>query len=151
MKFISLSLSFGIKDICTGKVPLEAVAGIVPGFQLNAQDSVAINELLVRYLPIYWYKFPQEAADTLNNLLDRGLILPPHPGGQNIASGHWMREEDYSPSMQLNYDHSCEGHNDGELADRMLNNHLKLYTDDVVKLLSEAAAISGAETIVQGS
>lgn len=136
MKFISLSLSFGIKDICTGKVPLEAVVGIVPGFQLDASDSVAINELLIRYLPVYWYKFPEKAADTLHYLLENDLVLPPHPGGQNIARGHWMRAEDYSPSMQLNYDHRCDSHNDGDLADRMLNNHLKMHTDEVVRLLN---------------
>ena len=148
MKFIGLSLSFCIKDICEGKVPLEAVAGIVPGFALNAADHVAVNELLIRYLPIYWYKYPEKASETLNQLLDSGRILPPHAGGQNIAHGYWMRAEDYLPSMRLNYDHSLENSNDGELADKMLNNHLKMYADSVAKLLNEAAAVSSAETII---
>jgi len=50
--------------------------------------------------------------------------------------------------MRLNYDHSIENSHDGELADKMLNNHLKMYADSVAKLLNEAAAVSSAETII---
>lgn len=117
-KLIGLSVSFCVKDICQGKIPLEAVQGIVPGFSFDNKEAV-----FERYKDIYWRAFPEQAR----RVLDALTIMPPHVGGQNIAAGYWMKAEDYRPDMPLNYDHA---RHIGLPQDQYLSNELKMNTEE---------------------
>ena len=94
-KVIGLSVSFGIQDICEGKVKLEDVAYIVPGFTVVQTPE----EIHGRYKDIYWRKYP-EALEVLkrvklvyinhHDLREEGIALA------NGPNGVWIGEEEFN-------------------------------------------------------
>lgn len=98
-KYIGLSLSFTIKDICENRVPMDAIEAIVPNFVID--ESNTLDDVFERYSESYWSKYKDRAREVLNSV----KLLPRHPGGVNIAAGHYILASKYSPSLTLNYDH----------------------------------------------
>lgn len=95
-KLIGLSLSFCIKDICERKISIEAVAGIVPNFDWKSTTLEAVHE---RYSQVYWKNYPERSWEVLKQI----KLLDRHPSDVNIADGHWILEENYSPQISLGY------------------------------------------------
>jgi hypothetical protein len=110
VKFIGLSLSLCVNDICEGRVPLDCVEGIVPGFVIGSENT--LEDVFDRYKDVYWSQYPDKAKEVLWAL----TLLTKHADGVNIAAGHWVRAEDYSPDL-VEFD------------------RLKLHTEDVSDLI----------------
>jgi hypothetical protein len=91
-KLIGLSVSFGIRDICEGKVKIEDVAYIVPGFTVVQTPE----EIHKRYLRIYWEKYP----NALEVLKQVKLIYISHlellKCGIAFANNPWISEEEFN-------------------------------------------------------
>lgn len=92
-KLVGMSLSFGVKDICEGKVLLEDVVGIVPAMHLNVQNT--LEDVFERYSEIYWSEYVDKAREVLFGenavkILERG-----HGHRFNISNGCWVTEEWY--------------------------------------------------------
>jgi hypothetical protein len=84
-KLVGLSLSFCVKHILEGKVPLKDVAFIVPGFKW---DNVPESERRPseNYYSIYWRDWDRATVDAL---LARLEIRGGREGGHNVAHGIW--------------------------------------------------------------
>ena len=79
-----------MQDIVEGRVPLDAVAGVVPNFNIGSDNS--LEDVCKRYEKTHWRANPKRSKEVLEEL----TILPKHPDFQFNGSGHWVREEDYT-------------------------------------------------------
>jgi hypothetical protein len=91
MKKIGLSLSFCVKDICTGKVAFDDVATIVTN--TCARDTVDWHRLTESYSRSYWSQIPSATA-LADRLRRMGKIVQPRlddPFHQHsINNGFWI-------------------------------------------------------------
>ena len=93
-KLVGLSVSFCVQDIVEGRVPLDDVAFVIPGFDITKTSR---DEVFAIYSQVYWDDYPDQARAVFSR-----LELRPHGNsGQNITFGRWMRLEDYRPDMDL--------------------------------------------------
>lgn len=95
MKYVGLSVSFCVKNICQGHVAIKDVVGIVPGMVLN--DNNTIWDVYDRYKDIYWKNY----AELARSVLEQVEILD-HPGHRpNVSNGVWLKAEDYNQTLDL--------------------------------------------------
>jgi hypothetical protein len=64
---IGLSVSFCVRDIAEGKVPLEEVDCIFSGTCARAQEDWDV--VIDRYKSVYWQKFPDKAESIIRTLI----------------------------------------------------------------------------------
>ncbi len=74
MKLIGLSLSFCVRDIASGSVPIEAVQHIVSGCSPINEEDVQ-NEILTPYLKSYWRGDQTGCLTVFNALRDSHRIM----------------------------------------------------------------------------
>lgn len=89
-KKIGLSLSFCVRDIAEGKIPLSDVEKIISSTKAENERDWA--EVAKRYLQVYWRDNPQECHKIFKTLLQEGKIVQPRLEGKqgpNISEGHW--------------------------------------------------------------
>ncbi len=87
---IGLSLSFCIKDIIEGRVPLSDVLRIEAG---TCATPERWPELMDEYAKVYWTKDPERAKRIATNLYRYGMIDQPRLRGEkpaNISDGWWI-------------------------------------------------------------
>lgn len=100
---IGLSLSFCIKDVLTGKMPVEAIDKIIAGTKY--EDDAAFDGVLDAYAEVYWTRDPERGKRIARNLHALGLIEQPRLTGDDppsIADGHWIpgpTEEGKRPTL----------------------------------------------------
>lgn len=90
-KYVGLSLSFCIKDICEGRVPLKDVEKIIAGTCAMSEHEWEL--LLNQYSEVYWRECKECALQAVEYLRSRHLIDQPRMRGEaahNIAAGHWI-------------------------------------------------------------
>jgi hypothetical protein len=94
---IGLSVSFCIRDIVDGKMPLSGVEKIIGG--TKALNDADWENVISRYQQVYWKKFPLRAAALCRWLVKAGKIEQPrcNPEGSQavpcIGQGHWVANE----------------------------------------------------------
>lgn len=104
-KLIGLSISFCVRDICEGRVSFDDVSFIIPGMDLNENNT--IWDVYERYKQSYWSKFPEQSRLVLERIEIRS-----HPGNRpNISAGCWMLEEDYNETLDLRHSEHLKFHN----------------------------------------
>ena len=74
MKLIGLSLSFCVRDIAAGNVPIEAVQHIVSACSPRNEAEVQ-NEILTSYLKSYWRADQQGCLTVFNELRESRRIM----------------------------------------------------------------------------
>jgi len=88
---IGLSLSFCVRDIANGVIPLEQVEKIVAA---TAAPTPAVwEELLESYKETYWDENPVECERIARYFWDNGKLEQPRLSGKeahNIAAGYWL-------------------------------------------------------------
>ncbi len=94
---IGLSISFCIRDIVNGVVPLTNVEKIIGGTAVSGEAEV--DDLIRRYCQAYWRKCPKKAEQVFRQLLAEGKIEQPRlvnrnhfPMLHNLV--HWVERED---------------------------------------------------------
>ena len=91
---IGLSLSFCVKDIIEGRVPLESVEKIISGTFFTDRDMFHTG-MKHGYCRTYWRHDPERAHRIAMDLWDAGKIDQPRSRGEtppNIAEGHWRND-----------------------------------------------------------
>jgi hypothetical protein len=86
--FLGLSLSFCIKDILSGHVDLSEVTEIISsttGFVENGQPGPNYDEIIDRYMQVYWIDF---SRDEIESLL--AIILPAITEEMHGLPGAWV-------------------------------------------------------------
>jgi len=93
---IGLSLSFCIRDIATGKVPIGDVEKLVVG--TKTPDDEAFESVLQQYCEYYWYECAEEAVEIARRLRAEGKIEQPRLENDdrfpNIAEARWVETEE---------------------------------------------------------
>lgn len=72
---IGLSVSFCIRDIVDGTIPLNSVEKIIGG--IVARTDREIDKLIEQYCNSYWSKYPEKAENVFRQLLAEGKIKQP--------------------------------------------------------------------------
>lgn len=96
-KYVGLSLSFCVKDILAGLVPIEMVAKIVCGFHFEAGDQLSERQI-ANYCETYWKKWQGKARPLLKELK---IEETPASRSHNIAEGIWWPANDYYDNLTL--------------------------------------------------
>lgn len=104
VKLAGMSLSFCVKDICEGKIPIERVELLVTS--TRCLDSVDFATVIASYQRVYWRKYPERAEKVALQLWEEDRIFQPrvlhceHPGlnekwfEQGLYSQWWRRYDD---------------------------------------------------------
>ncbi len=90
-KYTGLSLSLCVKDICAGRVKIETVKKIISNTCAKTENDW--KELIDVYTNYFWYDYPKEAKEVVNELRKSKRIEQPRLKGKdtrNIANGHWL-------------------------------------------------------------
>lgn len=90
---VGLSLSFCVRDIVTGEVPVERVTKILCGTKTLGEWDSIVEE----YCRTYWRDYPKEATEVFERLLAEGKLFEPRSFGQeppNLHAGHWLAESE---------------------------------------------------------
>ncbi len=91
MTYTGLSLSFCVRDIVNGRVPLDQVDKIIAS--TRASSRFDWDDLIKEYKKVYWSEKPDECEQLARQLIDAGMIEQPRLKGKeahNIAAGHWI-------------------------------------------------------------
>ena len=94
---IGLSVSFCVRDIVSGKVPLASVEKIIGS--IAVQTEAEVDDLVRSYCQGYWCESPQESEKLFRRLLAEGKIEQPRLTNRNhfpmLHNGrHWVETED---------------------------------------------------------
>lgn len=91
---VGLSLSYCVRDIADGLMPLERVALVVSA--TNAPTPARLKRVLDHYEETYWVENPKKAREIAERLMEEGKVLQPRAEGKegpNVARGHWVTGE----------------------------------------------------------
>ena len=75
MGYIGYSLSFCVKDIVEGKIPLDEVNKLVTSTAIDSSEIM--DQVMEQYKSIYWSDFPEEAERIARQLFAEGKIEQP--------------------------------------------------------------------------
>ena len=91
--YTGLSLSFCVRDIAQGKVPLEEVRQLITATAIRTEAEW--ENCLEQYKEIYWSFDPAACERIARLLLAEGKVYQPRLEGyevHNIADGHWTKD-----------------------------------------------------------
>ncbi len=93
---IGLSVSFCIRDIVSGTVPLAKVQKIIGGTSILIEQG--IDEFVKYYCQVYWHEYAEEAERVFRQILAEGKIEQPRLLDKNhfpnISNGKlWVENE----------------------------------------------------------
>jgi len=94
---IGLSVSFCVRDIVEGRMPVADVEKIIGG--TRALNDADWDEVISRYQRVFWREFPLRAAVVLRGLIAAGKVVQPRcnrRGSQAVpclGRGHWVKDE----------------------------------------------------------
>ena len=91
--YTGLSLSFCVRDIARGKVPLEEVSQLITATAIRTEAEW--DEVLEEYKVAYWSFAPKTCEKIARELLALGKVYQPRLEGyevHSIADGHWTKD-----------------------------------------------------------
>jgi hypothetical protein len=102
MAYIGLSLSFCVRDIARGVIPLEEVVGIRSATAVTTPEGW--DALFAEYRSTYWSADPDRCEAIARQLLAAEGIWQPRLEDKpvhNIAQGRWKRDGVLVPDTEL--------------------------------------------------
>jgi hypothetical protein len=100
--YIGLSLSFCVKDIAAGVIPIEEVIGIRSATAVTS--TAGWDRLIAEYRQTYW-AFDPEACEAIARRLiaSEGIIQPrlEDKATAAIANGHWEKDGQLISNAEL--------------------------------------------------
>jgi hypothetical protein len=93
-KYVGLSLSFCVRDIVLGYVPLNAVEKVIAG--TAAENESGWQHVLAVYSETYWSQYSEQAREVARNLINSQRIEQPRLTDpmweQKLHRGHWVKD-----------------------------------------------------------
>lgn len=102
MSYIGFSLSFCVRDLAAGVIPLEEVIGIRSAVRITTPQDWAT--LFADYRETYWVNDPDRCEAIARQLLAQEGIIQPRLNDEpvrSIANGHWEKDGVLLPDATL--------------------------------------------------